>query len=52
MKIETFKKRFDYPSDLLDGLIWAKLQGRNGKEYNISTNKKGDPIAKEIKPKD
>ncbi len=49
MKIETFKKRFDFPISSLDGLILAKLDGKNGKAYWVSTNNKGLPIAKLIK---
>jgi len=49
MKIETFKKRFDFPLNMLDGLIMAIVSGRNGHSYYISQDRKGLPIAKKIK---
>lgn len=45
MKLETFKKRFDFP--VIDGLVSAMLQGKNGKFYTI-TRKNGEFIAKKI----
>jgi hypothetical protein len=49
MKIETFEKRFGKESiPLLKGLIYAMLQGKNKKTYNVSIDKKGLPIAKVI----
>ena len=49
MKIETFEKRFGKEAvPLLKGLMYAMLQAKNKKMYNISIDKKGLPIAKAI----
>ena len=57
MKIETFKKRFDYPEDalkyILDGnTTYMMTSGKNGKLYEITFNKKGLPVAKKYKQPD
>lgn len=48
MKIETFKKRFNFPVNSLSNLKFALTDGKNGKMYSLTLNKKGYPIAKKI----
>jgi hypothetical protein len=50
MTPETFKKRFDFPFNLLIGCKNIVLDGRNGKTYNITFNRRNEPIAKLLKP--
>ena len=49
MKIATFKKRFDFPINLIASLQQAMVFGKNGKMYFITKNRKNEPVAKIVK---
>jgi len=48
MTLKTYNKRFDLPVHFLSILFNAIVRGRNGQWYNITLNKRGDPVARNI----